>query len=278
MIPVCYPLLLSLLLLPGLLSASHPDDFMYQFKGQCYYRNGTEDIWSVSRYMYNQEEYLYFDSDKGFFIPVTELGRLDAESYNKNPDILERNRAEVETICKHNYQLYKALTVDLKSEPKIRIIYAPSTDPEYENILSCFVEHFFPSMINITWLKNGVEESDKVTSSELLNDGDWTYQIHVNLETTIQHGDVFTCRVEHSSWTTPREVQWKFETSESARSKMLTGIVGFVLGVVFFIVGLLVYLRNTKGARFLPVQQNISFHATGMADCGLPLCRAVRLS
>lgn len=256
MIPVDYPLLLSLLLLPGLLSSSHPDDFMFQCKGQCYFRNGTEDVRLLARYIYNQEEFLYFDSDKGFYIPKTELGRPDAESYNKNPDILGQARAAVETICKHNYQIDKPLTVDLKSEPKIRIIYAPSTDPEYENILSCFVGNFFPSMISITWLKNGVEESDKVTSSELLNDGDWTYQIHVNLETTIQQGDVFTCRVEHSSWTTPREVQWKFETSESARSKMLTGIVGFVLGLVFFIVGLLVYLRNTKGARFLPVQQN----------------------
>ncbi|XP_077340784.1 HLA class II histocompatibility antigen, DQ beta 1 chain-like [Lithobates pipiens] len=257
MIPVYYPLLLSLLPLPGLLSASHPDDFLYQIKHQCYYRNGTEDVRFLSRYIYNQEEYVYFDSDRGFYIPRTEYGRLDADFWNNNPDTLESTRAAVETICKPNYQIFEPTAIERKSEPGIRIIYVPSTDQKYENILTCFVENFFPSMINVTWLKNGVEESEKVTASELLDDGDWTYQIHVNLETTIKHGDVFICRVEHSSWTTPREVQWKFETSEAARSKMLTGIVGFVLGVVFFIVGLLVYLRNTKGAtRFLPVQQN----------------------
>ncbi|CAI9533451.1 unnamed protein product [Staurois parvus] len=215
-------------------------------KGQCYYRNGTEDIRVLQLWIYNQEEYVYFDSDKGIFIAKTKLGRLSAEYWNSQPDILEKARAARETVCKHNYQFYKPTAIDLKSEPSIRIIYAPSTDQEYENILTCFVDNFFPPTIKVTWLKNGVEESDKVTASALFADGDWTYQIHVDLEATIQHGDVFICRVEHSSWTTPREVQWS-KTSESARSKTLTGLVGFALGLVFFIVGLLVYLRNTKG-------------------------------
>nr|AHN50435.1 MHC class II beta-chain [Quasipaa spinosa] len=247
---------LSLLSVLTVLSTSHPDDFVYQFRGQCYYRNGTEDIQLLKRWFYNREEYVYFDSDRGIYIAKTELGRPDAKYWNSQPDVLAEARAAVDRVCRHNYQIYKPAAIDRKSEPRIKIIYAQATDQEYEEILTCFVGSFFPPMIKVTWLKNGVEESEKVTSTELLNDGDWTYQIHVNLETTIQHGDVFTCRVEHSSLTAPAKVQWKPETSDSARSKMLTGIVGFVLGLVFFIIGLLVYLRNTKGIRFLPVTQN----------------------
>lgn len=238
-----------------LISASHPDDFLYQSKGQCYYRNGTEDVRLLIRLVYNQEEYVYFDSDKGFFIPVTEYGRPSADYWNNNPDELGRARAAVETVCKYNYPLYKPLTIDRKSEPKVKITNPPSTIPEYETVLTCFVDNFFPFLINVTWLKNGVEEPEQVTSSELLDDGDWTYQIHVHLSTTIHHGDTFTCRVEHSSLSTPLEVHWKYETPESARNKKLTGIVGFVLGSVFFLIGLIVYLRYKKGVGFLAVQQ-----------------------
>lgn len=35
--------------------------------------------------------------------------------------------------------------------------------------------------------------------------------------------------------------------SESAQSKMLSGIGGFVLGLLFLVVGLFIYFRNQKG-------------------------------
>ncbi|XP_068106303.1 H-2 class II histocompatibility antigen, E-S beta chain-like [Hyperolius riggenbachi] len=244
--------LCSLLTAISLAATSHPDDYVYRKKSQCYYRNGTEDIRYLDRYFYNQEEIVYFDSDVGHYIAKTELGRPDAEYWNSLPDFMAQKRAEVETVCKHNYEINRIPTLGWRSEPNVRITYKPS---EYENILTCFVDSFFPSMINVTWLKNGVEEPEQATSFELLNDGEWTYQIHVLLETTIKHGDTFTCRVEHSSLKAPIEVDWKLDASESARNKKLTGIFGFILGAVFLIVGLVVYFHNKKGVAFLAVQQ-----------------------
>ncbi|KAG8448551.1 hypothetical protein GDO86_015589, partial [Hymenochirus boettgeri] len=130
--------------------------------------------------------------------------------------------------------------------PQVKITNTKTVSLEHENLLTCFVDGFFPPMINVTWLRNGQEEEEQVTSSELLQNGDWTYEIHVMLETTIKHGDIFTCRVEHSSLQQPISVQWEPDVSESARSKMLTGIVGFVLGSIFIIVGLIFYLRSRK--------------------------------
>ena len=77
---------------------------MVQFKGLCYFTNGTERVRSVNRYIYNQEEYVRFDSDWGEYRAVTPLGRPSAEYWNSQEDILEQTRAEADTVCRHNYQ------------------------------------------------------------------------------------------------------------------------------------------------------------------------------
>ncbi|NP_001088585.1 uncharacterized LOC495464 precursor [Xenopus laevis] len=245
-----------LLTLSVCLSSSPPEDYVVQAKSQCYYRNGTDNVRYLQRYIYNQEECVYFDSDVGLFIAKTELGKVHfADYWNSQKEILEQKRAEVDTICRNNYQIFKPTAIDRKSQPNVKIVNTKTLDLEHENLITCLVDGFFPSMIKVTWLKNGIEEGEQVTSSELLQNGDWTFEIHVMLETTIKHGDTFTCRVEHSSLQQPVSVNWEPDVSDSARNKMLTGIVGFVLGSIFIIVGLVVYLRSKKTmTRFSMVQ------------------------
>eukprot|EP00079_Xenopus_tropicalis_P003847 NP_001039259.1 major histocompatibility complex, class II, DR beta 1 precursor [Xenopus tropicalis] len=249
---------LSVLLTLGVcLCSSPPEDFVYQYKGQCCFRNGTENVRGLDRYIYNQEEIAYFDSDVGFFIAKTELGKKHfADYWNSQKDLLEQKRAETDTVCRYNYQFDKPDVIDRKSQPNVKIVNSKTLDLEHENLITCFVDGFFPPMIKVTWLKNGIEEGEQVTSSELLPNGDWTFEIHVMLETTIKHGDTFTCRVEHSSLQQPISVNWEPDVSESARNKMLTGIVGFVLGSIFIIVGLVVYLRSKKTMTRFSVVQN----------------------
>ncbi|KYO19810.1 hypothetical protein Y1Q_0016065 [Alligator mississippiensis] len=79
-----------------------------------------------------------------------------------------------------------------------------------------------------------------------MQNGDWTFQILVMLEMTTQSGDIYTCHVEYSSLPGPITVLWEAQ-SDLARSKMLTGIGDFVLGLIFLVLELLVYLRNKKG-------------------------------
>nr|NP_001120081.1 uncharacterized protein LOC100145090 precursor [Xenopus tropicalis]AAI58521.1 LOC100145090 protein [Xenopus tropicalis] len=248
---------LSVLLTLGVCLGSSPtEDFVYQVQAQCCFNNGTENVRFLARWIYNQEEFVYFDSDVGRFIRKTELGKPDEDYWNKQKDFLERSRAAVDTVCRHNYQIAKPAVIDRKSQPNVKIVNTKTLDLEHENLITCFVDGFFPPMIKVTWLKNGIEEGEQVTSSELLPNGDWAFEIHVMLETTIKHGDSFTCRVEHSSLQQPMSVNWEPDVSESARNKMLTGIVGFVLGSIFIIVGLVVYLRSKKTMTRFSVVQN----------------------
>ncbi|NXV23196.1 HB2D protein, partial [Cepphus grylle] len=73
--------------------------FQHMFKCDCYFTNGTERVRLVKRYIYNREQRVHFDSDVGHYVADTLLGKPDAEYWNSQPDILERDRAEVDTFC-----------------------------------------------------------------------------------------------------------------------------------------------------------------------------------
>lgn len=87
---------------------------MYQRRYECYAFNGTQRL--LDRSIYNQEEFVRFDSDLGEFRAVTELGRPAAERWNSQKDILERERASVDRVCRYNYELNEAVTLKRRGE------------------------------------------------------------------------------------------------------------------------------------------------------------------
>nr|XP_020729028.1 DLA class II histocompatibility antigen, DR-1 beta chain-like [Odocoileus virginianus texanus] len=133
--------------------------FLEYHKAECHFSNGTQRVRFLDRYIYNQEEYVRFDSDVGEYRAVTELGRPDAEDWNSRKELLEQRRAEVDTYCRHNYGVIESFTVQRR-------------------------ENWF--------LFSGAR-------------------------------------------------------SDSAQSKMMSGVGGFVLGLLFLAVGLFIYFKNQKG-------------------------------
>nr|QDK54812.1 MHC class II antigen [Equus caballus] len=229
-------------------SRDSPQDFVFQVKGLCYFTNGTERVRLVARYIYNREEHLRFDSDVGEFRALTELGRPEAEAWNQQKDILEQNRAYVDTLCRHNYQMEALTTLQRRVEPTVTISPSRTESLNHHNLLVCSVTDFYPSQIKVRWFRNGQEETAGVVSTPLIRNGDWTFQILVMLEMTPQRGDVYTCHVEHPSLQSPITVEWQAQ-SESAQSKMLSGVGGFVLGLIFLGLGLIIHHRSKKGPR-----------------------------
>lgn len=76
------------------------------------------------------------------------------------------------------------------------------------NRLVCYVTGFYPAEIEVKWFKNGREETEHVVSTDMIQNGDWTYQVLVMLETTPQRGDTYVCQVEHVSLQHPITQQW----------------------------------------------------------------------
>ncbi|KAK1327463.1 hypothetical protein QTO34_012965 [Cnephaeus nilssonii] len=97
-----------------------PRDFVLQYKALCYFTNGTERVRFLVRFIYNQEEYMRYDSEVGEFRAMTPLGRPTAQYKNSQKDLLERNRAYVDTLCRHNYPIGEARTLHQRGEHPVR--------------------------------------------------------------------------------------------------------------------------------------------------------------
>ncbi|KAM6182334.1 SLA class II histocompatibility antigen, DQ haplotype D beta chain-like [Erethizon dorsatum] len=223
-----------------------PQDFVFQYKCQCYYTNGKGRVRQVDRYVYNREEFVRFDSDVGEHRGVTELGRSWAKYWNSQKDFMKLKRAELDTVCRHNYQLDGLHALQRRVEPMVTISPSKTEALNHHNLLVCSVSDFYPGQIKVQWFRNGQEETAGVVSTPLIRNGDWTFQMLVMLEMTPQRGDVYTCQVEHPSLQSPITVEWRTQ-SESAQSKMLSGIGGFVLGLIFLGLGVFIRHRSQKG-------------------------------
>ena len=104
---------------------------MIQFKGLCYFTNGTERVRGVTRYIYNQEEFMRFDSEVGEYRAVTPLGRRLTEYFNSQKDELERVRAEADTVCRHNYQAELITSLQRRGECRLPSAGPPSTRQDF---------------------------------------------------------------------------------------------------------------------------------------------------
>ncbi|XP_069737523.1 class II histocompatibility antigen, B-L beta chain-like [Phaenicophaeus curvirostris] len=217
--------------------------FQDYFKAECYFTNGTERVRYVERCIYNGVQDVHFDSDVGVYVADTPLGEPDAEYWNSQEDILEDARAAVDTFCRHNYEVASNCEMKRKVQPQVEIHPVQSGSLPQTDRLVCAVTDFYPAEIEVKWFKNGQEEVEGVVSTDVMQNGDWTYQVLVMLETIPQHGDTYTCQVEHASLQRPVTQAWELQ-ADGARSKMLTGLGGFVLGFVFLALGLVLYGRN----------------------------------
>lgn len=93
-------------------------------------------------------------------------------------------------------------------QPRVNVSPSKKGSLQHHNLLVCHVTDFYPGSIQVRWFLNGHEETAGVVSTNLIRNGDWTFQILVMLEMTPQQGDVYTCQVEHPSLDSPVTVEW----------------------------------------------------------------------
>ncbi|KAM4878213.1 class II histocompatibility antigen, B-L beta chain-like [Sylvia borin] len=217
--------------------------FQMMFKFECYFINGTEKVRLVVRNIYNRMQHLMYDSDVGQYVGFTPAGEKWAQDWNSDPDFMELRRTEVDTVCRGWYNPDDPFSGGRKVPPSVSISLLPSSSQAGARGLLCSVMDFYPARIQVRWFQGQQELSGHVVATDVVPNGDWSYQLLVLLETPPRRGLSYTCQVEHVSLEQPLRRHWEMPP-DAARSKMLTGIGGLVLGSVFLALGLAFYLRK----------------------------------
>ncbi|KAL8213536.1 UNVERIFIED_CONTAM: hypothetical protein K2H54_066494 [Gekko kuhli] len=232
---------------------------LYQRKFECHYANGMAGaVRFLGHTFWDRQECLHFDSRLGRFQAISPLCEGTAERFNRNPQMVEYWGAQVGAFCRHNYQAAEAGdVVGRQVQPTVKISHTKGDPLAHPSLLICTAAGYYPSEIKIKWLKNGQEQTEGVGYSEKFQNGDWTFQDQVMLETVPQQGDVYICQVEHSSVKEPIAVQWEPRLLNSAQSKVWTGALGAVLGVAFGAAGVS-YLKTRPAPPTAPAAGLIS--------------------
>ncbi|XP_066427240.1 class II histocompatibility antigen, B-L beta chain-like [Molothrus aeneus] len=218
--------------------------FQRMTKSECYFLNGTEKVRYVQRAIYNREQFIMFDSDVGHFVGFTPYGEKLAKRWNSNAIFMEDRRTAVDWFCRCWYKNFTPFLTERRVPPSVSIsLVPPSSSQPGPGRLLCSVMDFYPAAIQVRWFQGQQELSEHVVATDVVPNGDWTYQLLVLLETPPRRGLAYSCQVEHVSLEQPLSRHWEMPP-DAARSKMLTGIGGFVLSFVFLALGLGFYVRK----------------------------------
>ncbi|XP_058713532.1 class II histocompatibility antigen, B-L beta chain-like [Poecile atricapillus] len=238
-------LLVPLVLLAAAPAAGEELSGVFQELGktECHFINGTEQVRFVDRFIYNRVQYVHFDSDVGLFVGDTPRGEKLANHWNSQPETLEYYRTAVDSYCRNNYLGVTPYSVEHREPPSVSISLVPSSSQPGPGRLLCSVMDFYPAEIQVRWFQGQQELSEHVVATDVVANGDWSQQLLVLLETPPRRGATYTCQVEHVSLEQPLRRSWEMPP-DAGRSKMLTGIGGFVLGFVFLALGLGFYVRK----------------------------------
>ncbi|XP_067865886.1 H-2 class II histocompatibility antigen, E-S beta chain-like [Heterodontus francisci] len=195
--------------------------------------------------VYDRELITYYDINQRKFIAVKEWAQQDVDKWNEEDP--ETTYQENVAMCQTNIPIAESEVLTWRVEPKVIVRPKTSQRSGQSALLTCHVTGFYPPQINVTWLKNGAPIPNGTINTALLSDGDWTYQVEELLQYQPVPGDKYTCRVEHSSLKEPRSTNWEVQdTSESERIKIMVGALGFVVGLIILLAGVIIKLRNAK--------------------------------
>ncbi|XP_022051680.2 rano class II histocompatibility antigen, A beta chain-like isoform X2 [Acanthochromis polyacanthus] len=235
-------------LLVAFVMFSRANAFFGYVEVQCLYTS-TRDVIYMEKLYINKLLMAEYNSTLGNYTGYTAKMKDLTDEANKVKKFKERAKKNLDE-CKSNIPLvFDALTKPV--EPTVKLKLVDVADSRHPSMLVCSAYGFYPKLIRVSWLRDGKETTTDVTSTEELSNGNWLYQIHSYLEFTPKPGEKISCRVEHASLMEPKLYDWE-PVVEAERNKYAVGSAGLLLGLLFFITGLIFYKKNSTGRTLVP--------------------------
>ncbi|XP_074710512.1 HLA class II histocompatibility antigen, DR alpha chain-like [Strix uralensis] len=116
------------------------------------------------------------------------------------------------------------------------------------NVLTCYVDKFWPPVLSVTWLKNGQEVTEGVLETVFYRGRDRTFRKFSYLPFIPSRGDQYDCRVGHEGLPTPILRHWEPQVPlpVSETTETLVCALGLAVGIIGIIAGTVLIIKAMK--------------------------------
>lgn len=134
------------------------------------------------------------------------------------------------------------------ASPEVTVFSEDPVELGDPNVLICYVDKFWPSVISITWLRNGQEVKDGILETVFYRGPDRTFRKFSYLPFIPTRGDYYDCRVEHEGLPTALLKHWEPQVPlpASESTETLVCALGLAVGIVGIIVGTILIIKAMK--------------------------------
>ncbi|XP_064408119.1 HLA class II histocompatibility antigen, DP alpha 1 chain-like [Latimeria chalumnae] len=153
-----------------------------------------------------------FDEDEAFSVDLEEK-----EAVWRLPQFKDLTRYEVEVAVANMRTCESNLDIIIKTAnesltdndpPEVRVYPEDQVEFGKSNILICFMDNFFPPVLNVSWYKNGELVSEGVSDTDFYHKADYGFRRFSFLVFTPEVGDIYSCHVEHWGLEEPLNKFW----------------------------------------------------------------------
>ncbi|XP_074023500.1 HLA class II histocompatibility antigen, DR alpha chain-like [Numenius arquata] len=132
--------------------------------------------------------------------------------------------------------------------PEVTVFPKHQVELEDPNVLICYVDKFWPSVISISWLRNGQEVTDGILETIFYRGSEHTFRKFSYLPFIPTRGDYYDCRVEHQGLHRPLLKHWEpqLPLPASESTETLVCALGLAVGIVGIIVGTILIIKAMK--------------------------------
>nr|XP_046254351.1 H-2 class II histocompatibility antigen, A-U alpha chain-like [Scatophagus argus] len=207
------------------------------------FTNGTAEV----QFEFDAEEILYTDFQrKEIVYTVPKFIVLDPSHISVSMNLM-RDALNNKDLC---VDLAKVFAKEENNPPEERdppetVLY-PSEEVELgvENSLICFVNHFYPPDIRVSWTKNGHPVSNGVSLSRYYPNNDQTFHQFSTLTFTPREEDIYSCTVEHIALSKPKTRIWEPKLSHPSLGPDIFCGVGLAVALFGITVGVFLIVKG----------------------------------
>uniref|UniRef100_A0A3B4ZE95 Ig-like domain-containing protein n=1 Tax=Seriola lalandi dorsalis TaxID=1841481 RepID=A0A3B4ZE95_SERLL len=226
-----------------------------QFQACCIFNDRDfEEVEYIVTNLYNKKLMMEFNSTRGNWTGFTAYSMEIVKNRNNPLDRIQRE-FEKKVLCTDNIGFIQKFDEITVASPTIKLKSVKKSSNRHPAMLVCSAYHFYPKQIRVTWLQNGQAMTLEISSSDVLPDGDWYYQIHSYMAYTPSPGEKITCMVEHLGLSEPPLFLTILEPSLPVVEwiKIVVGLCGMMLGFVIVSSGFIYYKK--KSAAYMTLRQ-----------------------